>query len=105
MQETLRFMTKLDRAILQEEQLQQLSQFYRSENISPMDLFKLLRDVSWHSFNRIELRITKISRILFIACNRQLPVVANLLWIVFGKGCLDLAWSILNYVNFRILAY
>ena len=47
MQETLRYMTKLDRAILAEQQLQQLSQFFRSENISPMDLFMLLREVNF----------------------------------------------------------
>lgn len=45
-QDTLRYMTKLDRAHLNEEPLKELSDLYRSVNISPNDLFDLLKSVS-----------------------------------------------------------
>ena len=42
-QQTLRFMTKLDRAIDNGERLKELSEFYASQNISSLDLFHLLK--------------------------------------------------------------
>ena len=46
MQDTLRYMTKLDRAINAQEELQRLSQFYKTANITPNDLFEVLKRVS-----------------------------------------------------------
>ncbi|XP_032777886.2 pickpocket protein 28 [Daphnia magna] len=40
---TLRYMTKLDRAIKHEHDLEQLSDFYKSENITAIELFELLK--------------------------------------------------------------
>lgn len=45
MQSTLRYMTKLDRAINNERPLKELNQFYKSRNISALDLFKILEEV------------------------------------------------------------
>ncbi|XP_046452018.1 pickpocket protein 28-like [Daphnia pulex] len=42
MQLTLRYMTKLDRAINNERELKELNEFYKSRNISALDLFKIL---------------------------------------------------------------
>ena len=39
-------MTKLDRAIDNEKELKELDQFYKSRNISALDLFKILEEVS-----------------------------------------------------------
>lgn len=38
-------MTKLDRAIDNEKPLEQLNEFYKSQNISALDLFKILEEV------------------------------------------------------------
>lgn len=38
-------MTKLDRAIKHEHDLEQLSDFYKSENITAIELFELLKKV------------------------------------------------------------
>ncbi len=46
MQLTLRYMTKLDRAINNEKELKELDEFYKSRNISALDLFKILETVS-----------------------------------------------------------
>jgi len=46
MQLTLRYMTKLDRAIDNEKELKELDEFYKSRNISALDLFKILEEVS-----------------------------------------------------------
>jgi len=46
MQLTLRYMTKLDRAINNEKELKELDEFYKSRNISALDLFKILEMVS-----------------------------------------------------------
>ncbi|XP_046649315.1 pickpocket protein 28-like isoform X2 [Daphnia pulicaria] len=43
MQQTLRYMTKLDRAIKNEKELENLSEFYRTQNISSADLFDVLK--------------------------------------------------------------
>jgi len=48
MQQTLRYMTKLDRAIKNEKELENLSEFYRALNISSADLFDVLKKVSKH---------------------------------------------------------
>lgn len=48
MQQTLRYMTKLDRAIKNEKELENLSEFYRTQNISSADLFDVLKKVTWH---------------------------------------------------------
>lgn len=45
MQDTLRYMTKLDRAIGAKGELQRLSQFYKTANITPSDLFEVLKQV------------------------------------------------------------
>lgn len=45
MQSTLRYMTKLDRAITNEDELEELSQFFESQGISALDLFKILKKV------------------------------------------------------------
>jgi len=45
MQDTLRYMTKLDRAINAQVELQRLSQFYQTANITPNDLFEVLKRV------------------------------------------------------------
>jgi len=49
-QQTLRFMTKLDRAIDNGERLKELSEFYASQNISSLDLFHLLKLVGVCTF-------------------------------------------------------
>lgn len=46
MQSTLRYMTKLDRAINNERPLKELNQFYKSRNISALDLFKILEETA-----------------------------------------------------------
>jgi hypothetical protein len=46
MQLTLRYMTKLDRAINNERELKELNEFYKSRNISALELFKILEMVS-----------------------------------------------------------
>lgn len=38
-------MTKLDRAVIDEDELLELSQFYRSLNISAAELYKILKKV------------------------------------------------------------
>jgi hypothetical protein len=48
MQQTLRYMTKLDRAIKNEKELENLSEFYRTLNISSADLFDVLKKVTQH---------------------------------------------------------
>lgn len=45
MQKTLRYMTKLDRAIQNEKELEKLNEFYHSYNISATDLFAVLKEV------------------------------------------------------------
>ena len=50
MQQTLRYMTKLDRAIKNEKELENLSEFYRTLNISSADLFDVLKKVTQHCF-------------------------------------------------------
>ena len=45
MQDTLRYMTKLDRAINAQDELQRLSQFYKMANVTPNDLFEVLKRV------------------------------------------------------------
>ena len=45
MQKTLRYMTKLDRAINNKVNLEQLKQFYESAHISANDLFQILKNV------------------------------------------------------------
>jgi hypothetical protein len=45
MQLTLRYMTKLDRAINNERELKELNEFYKSRNISALELFKILEMV------------------------------------------------------------
>ena len=45
MQSTLRYMTKLDRAINNKEQLESLHKLYKSINISANDLFQILKTV------------------------------------------------------------
>jgi len=47
MQKTLRYMTKLDRAINNQEDLKSLNQFYRTVNISAKDLFQILKNVRY----------------------------------------------------------
>jgi hypothetical protein len=49
MQLTLRYMTKLDRAIDNEKELKELDQFYESQNITAIDLFNILVKVSVYS--------------------------------------------------------
>ncbi|KAI9552641.1 putative amiloride-sensitive sodium channel [Daphnia sinensis] len=44
MQETLRYMTKLDRAITNEKELEYLNGYYEALNISSLDLFEILRE-------------------------------------------------------------
>jgi hypothetical protein len=51
MQLTLRYMTKLDRAIDNEKELKELDQFYESQNITAIDLFNILVKVSVYSIN------------------------------------------------------
>ena len=46
MQLTLRYMTKLDRAIHNEKELKKLDQFYESQNITAIDLLNILVKVS-----------------------------------------------------------
>lgn len=46
-------MTKLDRAIIDEDELQELNDFYRTLNISAHDLFKILTKVRNHMKRRI----------------------------------------------------
>ena len=57
MQLTLRYMTKLDRAIDNEKELKELYQFYKSQNISALELFKILEEVnkklSYRYLNRL----------------------------------------------------
>ncbi|XP_057370231.1 pickpocket protein 28-like [Daphnia carinata] len=43
LQSTLRYMTKLDRAINNEEELLRLSRYYEARNISALDLFRILK--------------------------------------------------------------
>lgn len=45
MQQTLRYMTKLDRAIDKEKELAGLGEYYRSLNITSADLFDVLKKV------------------------------------------------------------
>lgn len=45
MQKTLRYMTKLDRAIQNEKELDNLSGYYKSLNITSTDLFDVLKKV------------------------------------------------------------
>jgi len=45
MQNTLRYMTKLDRAINNENKLSELDTLYNSYNITPADLFNILNRV------------------------------------------------------------
>lgn len=47
LQQTLRYMTKLDRAINMEKELEDLSSKYKSLNISALDLFELLENVGY----------------------------------------------------------
>lgn len=51
MQLTLRYMTKLDRAINNEKELKELEKFYQLHNISALDLFNILVEVRVHSQN------------------------------------------------------
>lgn len=51
MQLTLRYMTKLDRAINNEKELKELDKFYQLHNISALDLFNILVEVRVHSQN------------------------------------------------------
>jgi hypothetical protein len=50
-------MTKLDRAIDNEKELKELYQFYKSQNISALELFKILEEVnkklSYRYLNRL----------------------------------------------------
>lgn len=46
LQSTLRYMTKLDRAINNEKELDELNEFYQSHNISALDLFYILEEVN-----------------------------------------------------------
>lgn len=45
LQTTLRYMTKLDRAFNNEEELLKLSLYYEALNITALDLFKVLKRV------------------------------------------------------------
>jgi len=45
MQNTLRYMTKLDRAINNEDKLSELDNLYNTHNITPVDLFNILNRV------------------------------------------------------------
>ncbi len=45
LQTTLRYMTKLDRAFNNEEELLKLSRYYEARNITALDLFKILKRV------------------------------------------------------------
>ncbi len=45
MQSTLRYMTKLDRAINNKKELRALNRLYQSANISANDLFQILKNV------------------------------------------------------------
>ena len=45
MQKTLRYMTKLDRAINNQEELRKLDAIYQSHNITPIDLVQILKQV------------------------------------------------------------
>lgn len=45
LQSTLRYMTKLDRAINNEEELLRLGSYYEARNISALDLFRILKKV------------------------------------------------------------
>lgn len=46
MQKTLRYMTKLDRAINNEDELNALNQFYQTSDITATDLFNVLKEVN-----------------------------------------------------------
>lgn len=64
-------MTKLDRAVIDEEELLELSQFYRSLNISASELYKILKKVKMranylqnrHSNNSVNI-VTDSTRLL-----------------------------------------
>jgi hypothetical protein len=58
MQLTLRYMTKLDRAINNEKELKELEKFYQLHNISALDLFNILVEV------RVQLYTLKTYRYL-----------------------------------------
>ena len=60
MQQTLSYMTKLDRAIDNQRELLQLSKFYHSINVSPTDLFGVLKQVvysknSWEMYIQLDI--------------------------------------------------
>lgn len=61
MQRTLRYMTKLDRAIQREEDLAELSAFYKELNVSPMDLFNLLKKVNLSIIRSVVMRSLEYS--------------------------------------------
>ena len=46
MQQTLRYMTKLDRAINNQAKLIKLDAIYQSHNITPIDLVHILKEVN-----------------------------------------------------------
>lgn len=53
LQSTLRFLTKLDRAIDQDEELEELNEFYNELNISALDLFNILEKVKSNQIKHI----------------------------------------------------
>ncbi len=46
LQTTLKYMTNLDRAVNNEQELKELSELYQMNNITALDLFRLLKRVS-----------------------------------------------------------
>lgn len=80
MQKTLRYMTKLDRAIQNEKELDNLSGYYKSLNITSTDLFDVLKKV-----HRLVLELgTIVYNWIFSARNSPHRRAETWLWTAFG---------------------
>lgn len=89
MQQTLRYMTKLDRAINKQKDLISLGEFYRSINISSADLFDILKKVTQFVFPFVSMGAFICIFFLLKTAPSCQDIIMDCIWLGLPEPCLD----------------